>query len=123
MKTEAIAAYLMRYPETTEEQPFGPNVDVYKVAGKIFAIVSPEEEPPSISLKCDPVIALELRHEYDAVTPGYHLNKDHWNTITLNDSVPDRELKKMIAHSYEQVVAGLPKVLRLRISHVDWPHV
>jgi predicted DNA-binding protein (MmcQ/YjbR family) len=123
MKTGAIATYLMRYPETSEEQSFGPNVDVYKVAGKVFAIVSPEEEPSSISLKCDPVIALELREEYDAVTPGYHLNKDHWNTIVLNDSVPDRELKKMIAHSYEQVIAGLPKVLRLRISHVDRPRV
>jgi predicted DNA-binding protein (MmcQ/YjbR family) len=123
MKTEAIATYLMRYPQTSEEQPFGPDVDVYKVAGKIFAIVSPEDDPPAISLKCDPIIALELREEYDAVTPGYHLNKDHWNTIALNGNVPDRELKKMIAHSYEQVVAGLPKALRLRISRVDWPSV
>jgi predicted DNA-binding protein (MmcQ/YjbR family) len=69
------------------------------------------------------VIALELRHEYDAVTPGYHLNKDHWNTVALNGSVPDRELRKMIAHSYEQVVQGLPKVIRERISRVDWPKV
>jgi predicted DNA-binding protein (MmcQ/YjbR family) len=123
VNTEAIATYLLTYPETREEQPFSPNVDAYKVAGKIFAIVSPEDEPPAISLKCDPVIALELRHEYDAVTPGYHLNKDHWNTVALNGSVPDRELRKMIAHSFEQVVQGLPKAIRERISRVDWPKV
>jgi predicted DNA-binding protein (MmcQ/YjbR family) len=120
---EAIATYLMKYPETSEEQPFGPNVDVYKVAGKIFAIVSPEAELPAISLKCDPVIAFALRQEFDAVTPGYHLNKDHWNTVVLNGSVPEKELKKMIAHSYGEVVAGLPKAIRERISRVDWPKV
>ena len=113
----------MAYPETSEEQPFGPNVDVYKVAGKIYAIVSPEEAPPAISLKCDPVIALSLRLEFDAVSPGYHLNKDHWNTVVLNGSVPDKELRKMIAHSYGEVVAGLPKTIRERISRIDWPKV
>jgi predicted DNA-binding protein (MmcQ/YjbR family) len=123
MNTEALATHLMRYPETSEEQPFGPDVDVYKVSGKIFAIVSPDNDPPAISLKCDPLVALELREEYDAVTPGYHLNKDHWNTVVLNGSVPDKEVRKMIAHSYEQVVQGLPKVIRERISRVDWPKV
>jgi predicted DNA-binding protein (MmcQ/YjbR family) len=123
MKNEAIATHLMSYPEASEDQPFRPEVDVYKVAGKIFAILSPEDDPPTISLKCDPIVAQELRHEYDAVTPGYHLNKDHWNTVTLNGSVPDRELKKMISHSYEQVVAGLPKTLRDKIARVDWPRI
>jgi predicted DNA-binding protein (MmcQ/YjbR family) len=121
MNTEALATYLMRYPETIEDQPFGPDVDVYKVAGKMFAIVSPDSEPPAISLKCDPVIALELRAEYEAVTPGYHLNKTHWNTVTLDGDVPDSELKKMITHSFEQVVEGLAKQLRERISRADWP--
>jgi predicted DNA-binding protein (MmcQ/YjbR family) len=123
MKSEEIATYLMTYPETREEQPFGPNVDVYKVAGKIFAIVSPEQEPAAISLKCDPVIALELRQEFAAVTPGYHLNKDHWNTVVLDGTVPDRELRKMIAYSYGEVVEGLAKPVRERISRVDWPKV
>jgi predicted DNA-binding protein (MmcQ/YjbR family) len=123
VKTEEIATYLMTYPETREEQPFGPDVDVYKVAGKMFAIVSPEGETPAISLKCDPLIAIELRQEFDAVTPGYHLNKDHWNTVALDGTVPDRELRKMIAHSYEQVVEGLPKAIRERISRVNWPKV
>jgi predicted DNA-binding protein (MmcQ/YjbR family) len=123
MKAEILAAYLLKYPQTSEEQPFGPDADVYKVAGKIFAILAPDDTPPAISLKCDPVIALELRHEYKSVVPGYHLNKDHWNTVTLDGSIPDSELKKMIAHSYEQVVNGLPKSLRVRLSALEWPAV
>jgi predicted DNA-binding protein (MmcQ/YjbR family) len=116
LKLEAIANLLMKFPETTEEQPFRPEVDVYKVAGKIFAIFSPENSPPSISLKCEPTLALELRDEYSAVTPGYHLNKLHWNTVVLDGSVPDTELKNMIAHSYERVVSGLSKSTRERLS-------
>jgi predicted DNA-binding protein (MmcQ/YjbR family) len=123
MKTDKIALYLMKFPQTTEEQPFGPDTDVYKVAGKIFAIISPDDTPPAISLKCDPIIAIELRDEYESVIPGYHLNKSHWNTVMLDDSVPDDELKKMISHSYEQVVSGLPKTLRVRISGLDWPTI
>jgi predicted DNA-binding protein (MmcQ/YjbR family) len=121
MKPATIAAFALKFPETSEDQPFGPDVDVYKVAGKIFAILSPEATPPALSLKCDPVIALELREEFGAVTPGYHLNKSHWNTVLLDESVPDKEIRKMIVHSYAQVVEGLPKALRVRLSSMDWP--
>jgi predicted DNA-binding protein (MmcQ/YjbR family) len=121
MKPEQIAAFALKFPETNEDQPFGPDVDVYKVAGKIFAILSPESTPPAISLKCDPVIALELREEFGAVTPGYHLNKSHWNTVILDGTVPDVDVKKMIVHSYEQVVSGLPKALRVKLSTATWP--
>src|SRR5271170_2477154 len=121
MKTEKLAQYLMKFPQTTEEQPFGPDVDVYKVAGKIFAIVSPDDTLPAISLKCDPILAMELREGYTSVSPGFHLNKNHWNTVALDGNVPDGELKKMISHSYEQVVNGLPKSLRVRLSALDWP--
>jgi predicted DNA-binding protein (MmcQ/YjbR family) len=85
----------------------------------MFAILSPDETPPSVSLKCDPVLALELREEYSAVTPGYHLNKTHWNTVALDGTVPDHELKQMISHSYERVVSGLPKAVRTQIAHTD----
>jgi predicted DNA-binding protein (MmcQ/YjbR family) len=122
MEPEKVAAFALKFPESSEDQPFGPDVDVYKVAGKIFVILSPEATPPALSLKCDPVIALELREEFGAVRPGYHLNKSHWNTVLLDDSVPDDEIKKMIIHSYEQVVEGLPKALRVRLSQADWPH-
>jgi len=121
MRVERLAAFALSFPETTEEQPFGPSVDVYKIAGKIFAILSPEDSPPSISLKCEPMLALELRAEFDAVIPGYHLNKSHWNTVILDGSVPDNEIKRMISHSYEQVVGGLPKVQRQRLSSNQWP--
>ena len=119
MRLEKIAALAMAFPEVTEEQPFSPGVDVYKVAGKIFAILSAEDKPPAISLKCDPILALELREEFEAVIPGYHLNKVHWNTVVLNGSVPDEEIKNMISHSYELVVKGLPKALRDKIGNVD----
>ncbi len=119
MKLERIAALAMTFPEVSEEQPFGPGVDVYKVSGKIFAIISPDDTPPTISLKCDPLLALELREEFEAVIPGYHLNKAHWNTVILNGTVSDKEIKNMISHSYEQVVRGLPKSLRDRISRSD----
>ncbi len=109
---------MLTFPETTEEQPFRPSVDVYKVAGKMFAILSPEENPPRISLKCDPLLALELRAEYDAVIPGYHLNKTHWNTVLLDGSVRDFEIKEMINHSYLEVVGGLPKAKRERILNI-----
>ena len=119
MKIEKIAAFALAFAEVTEEQPFGPGVDVYKVVNKIFAILSPKDTPPAISLKCDPLLSLELRAEFEAVIPGYHLNKVHWNTVILDGTVPDREIKSMITHSYEQVVAGLPKAIRQRISAVD----
>ncbi len=75
MKSEAIETYLMSFPEASQDQPFGPEVDDYKVEGKIFAILSPEDDPPAISLKCDPLVAVELREEYDTVDPGFRLNK------------------------------------------------
>ena len=120
VELEAIADFLMKFPETTEEQPFRPDVDVYKVAGKIFAIFSPENTPPSISLKCEPTLALELREEYAAVTPGYHLNKTHWNTVSLDGTVPDHELRKMIAHSYEQVVSAASKDAARKMSELKF---
>ncbi|MHB8380299.1 MAG: MmcQ/YjbR family DNA-binding protein [Acidimicrobiales bacterium] len=119
MKLEKLAMLLLSFREVSEEQPFGPGVDVYKVAGKIFAILSPEDKPPALSLKCEPMLALELREEFEAVIPGYHLNKVHWNTVILNGTIPDKELKNMVSHSYDQVVIGLPKALRDRVTRGD----
>jgi len=116
MKVEKIAAFMLAFPESTEEQPFGPDVDVYKVAGKMFAILSPDETPPALSLKCEPMLALELREEFEAVIPGYHLNKTHWNTVILDGSVSDKEIKAMITHSFEQVVSGMTKTVRQRLT-------
>jgi len=95
-----------------ETYPFGPDTAVYKVRGKMFALVPHSAEPPHISLKCDPEWAVVLREAYDAVTPGYHLNKKHWNTIVLDGSIPEDEIEELIDHSYELVVGSLPQRIR-----------
>ena len=95
--------YCLSKPRATEGTPFGPDTLVFKVGGKIFAITSLDETPARANLKCDPDLALELRDRYEQVRPGYHMNKKHWNTVELERGIPDRELKKMIDHSYELV--------------------
>ena len=99
-------------PGSVEDYPFGDEVAVFKVAGRIFALVSLGSPPGSASLKCDPGLAVGLRGQYAAITPGYHLNKRHWNTVTLDGSVPDEELLELIDHSYELVVARLTRAER-----------
>ena len=116
MKPEQVAALALEFADVTEEQPFGPDTDVYKVVGKVFLLLAGRGEPARVSLKCEPSLAVHLREQYDAVTPGYHLNKRHWNTVVLDGSVPDDELADMIEHSYLRVVAGLPKATRFRLT-------
>jgi predicted DNA-binding protein (MmcQ/YjbR family) len=115
MSPEQIANYALSLAEVTEENPFGDGVDVYKVAGKIFAILSPESDPPTVSLKCEPELAVQLRAEHAAIGPGYHLNKKHWNTVVLDGSVPDTELADLVTHSYERVVMGMTKFDQARL--------
>lgn len=98
------------------DYPFGPEVAVFKVAGKMFALMALKEEPLQISLKCDPAEADFFRTLYEAVKPGYHLNKKHWNTITLDGSVPEGLLLKMIGASYALVVKRLSKAERERLK-------
>jgi predicted DNA-binding protein (MmcQ/YjbR family) len=112
MSLEELSEFASQLPGAVEEQPFGPDVDVMKVGGKIFAILTPGAVPEAISLKCDPDLALDLRARYDAVIPGYHLNKRLWNTVHLDGSIPDDEVREMLHHSYEQVVAGLSQSVR-----------
>ena len=99
-------------PGAAETYPFGPDTAVYKVGGKMFALAPWSAEPPTVSLKCDPEWSEVLRKAYDAVRPGYHLNKKHWNTVVLDGSVPDDEVEELIEHSYELVVESLPKRVR-----------
>ncbi|ALS98947.1 MmcQ/YjbR family DNA-binding protein [Lacimicrobium alkaliphilum] len=109
--------YLLSKPEAIEDFPFGPEVAVYKIAGKMFATLGTEKgadgKPEGrMNLKCEPTQALMLREIFSAVIPGYHMNKQHWNTVILDGSVPQGELKRMIDHSYALVVKGLPKAKR-----------
>ena len=97
----------------SEEFPFGDEVSVFKVGGKMFALCGLDAEPPmQLSVKCDPELAVQLRSAYEAITPGYHLNKRHWNTITLDGSVPDDMVADLVGDSYDLVVASLPKTHR-----------
>lgn len=103
-------------PGSSEEYPFGDEVAVFKVGGRIFALVLLNSEPGNVSLKCDPDLAIELRDRYAAITAGYHLNKTHWNTIELDGSVPDDEVSELIDHSHELIVAKLPKAIRAELA-------
>ena len=99
-------------PGAVEDYPFGDGVAVFKIGGRMFALVPLEGSPGSVNLKCDPDVALELRARHPSVRPGYHQNKRHWNTVELDGSIDDDELRCMIDHSYELVVAGLPRAAR-----------
>lgn len=109
---ETLQNYLLKKTGSVEETPFGPQALVYKVMGKMFALVAWEENPLTISLKCDPNEALFLRDLYPAVIPGYHMNKRHWNTVTIDGTIPSLEFWRMIDDSYKLVVQGLKKAER-----------
>lgn len=102
-------------PGSVEDYPFGDDVAVFKVAGKMFALVALTGEHGSVNLKCDPEWALELRAIHEAVRPGYHQNKRHWNTVDLDGTVDDADLREMIDHSYELVASRLPRSQRARL--------
>jgi predicted DNA-binding protein (MmcQ/YjbR family) len=103
MNIEILREYCITKRNVTESFPFGDDTLVFKTDGRIFALVNLEGEL-SINLKCDPVLAVELRERYSSVIPGYHMNKKHWNTVFIDGSVPDKEVFSWIDHSYELVL-------------------
>ena len=109
MNIEQIREYCLKKKGVFEEFPFDEETLVFKVAGKIFLLASLEGIPLQINLKCDPEKAIELREGYEAVQPGYHMSKKHWNTIIMDGSIPDRGILEWIDESYSLVVAGLKK--------------
>ena len=115
MDVELFREYCLGKPHVTEGTPFGETVLVFKVGGKMFALVALDEIPPRANLKCDPDLALELRDRYEQVQPGYHMNKRHWNTVEIESGIPVAELRTMIDHSYELVVKSLPKKAREKL--------
>ncbi len=102
-----------------ETTPFGPEVLVYKVCGKMFALIDPDEFPAYVNLKCDPARALDLRDEYEAIKPGYHMNKKHWNSVYLDATLPDALIRELIGHSYELVVKSLKKSDREALEAIE----
>ncbi len=116
MNLSELKTYLHQKAGTTEETPFGPEALVYKVMGKMFALVGHMSDPLTINLKCDPDDSLALRDQYESINPGYHMNKKHWNTITLNGEVPEPEIYDLIDHSYRLVVNGLRKAQKEELA-------
>jgi predicted DNA-binding protein (MmcQ/YjbR family) len=108
----ALRAWCLERPGVTEEMPFGPVTTVFKVAGKVFALSALDAEPLQVSLKCEPELAEALRRDHEAVRPGYHLNKRHWNTVLCDGSLPDQMILDMVEDSYDLVVEGLPRRVR-----------
>ena len=114
MNIETLREYCLSKKGVTEGFPFGETTLVFKVMDKMFLLVSLNASPLQFNAKCDPDKAIELREEYDAVQPGYHMNKKHWNTITVDGSAPNKKLKEWIDHSYQLVAEKNPKKAKKR---------
>jgi len=109
MNLEEFREYCLSKKGATEDMPFGPETIVFKVMSKLFALTGTDEIPATANLKCDPERAIQLREQYSSIIPGWHMNKKHWNTITLDSELDDRLIMELIDHSYELVAAGLTK--------------
>ena len=112
MDAAELRRWCLAQSGAVEDFPFGPEHSVFKVGGKMFALSTLERTPLEVSAKCEPELALQLRDTYTAIRPGYHLNKRHWNTITLDGSLSDQLVLELIADSYDLVVSALPKRTR-----------
>jgi predicted DNA-binding protein (MmcQ/YjbR family) len=115
LNVEQFRSYCLAKRGVTEEFPFGEETLVYKVMGKMFALADVTLFE-SINLKCDPELAAELREQYPAVQPGYHMNKKHWNTVLMDGSLPDKLVKNWIDNSYNLVVASLPAKVKAELK-------
>jgi len=116
MTRDDVLAVCLALPAAEETYPFGDEVAVLKVGGKMFALVPLSGEPESVNLKCDPARALELRDAYSGIRPGYHQNKKHWNTVVLDGSVEDDVVRGLITDSYDLVVSALPRAIRAELG-------
>ena len=113
---EPLRDHMLAKPGCVEEYPFGPQAMVFKVAGKMFGLLAWEEVPVSISLKCDPERSLELREEHEGINGAYHMNKKHWHSVAMGDSVDMVLVRELMDHSYELVIATLPGKERERLQ-------
>lgn len=116
MHIEIFREYCLHKRGVTEETPFGEFTLVYKVMGKMFALADMNSQPLSFNVKCEPEKALQLREEYAAVQPGYHMNKRHWNTVLADGSVPDDQLREWIDDSYRLVAASLTNLQKQALA-------
>ncbi len=115
MDIETYRDYCLQKKGVTEDFPFDNKTLVFKVMGKLFALTDIELFK-SVNLKCDPLYALELRVDFSGIIPGYHMNKKHWNTVQMNEDVPDQKIKELIDLSYDLVAKGLTKKLKEELA-------
>ncbi|MFJ1731929.1 MmcQ/YjbR family DNA-binding protein [Streptomyces sp. NPDC088254] len=117
MTPEELRAFCLSFEAVTEDFPFRPEISVFKVLGKMFALSWIDARPLKVNLKCDPEDAVRLRADHpDLIAPGYHMNKRHWNTVTVDGALPGQLVRELIEDSYDLVVAGLPRAERLRLD-------
>ncbi len=114
-----LESYCLQKAGTEKTFPFGPDTAVMKVLGKMFALYSPEDDGVlSVNLKADPDWSMMLREHYEAVRPGYHMNKKHWNTVRIDGTISDQEIWEMVDHSYNLVVKSLKKSEREKLAAI-----
>jgi predicted DNA-binding protein (MmcQ/YjbR family) len=116
VRPAALRDLCLSFRGSEETFPFGSVTSVFKVGGKMFALSQLSRKPLRVSLKCEPLLAEQLREAHRAVLPGYHLNKRHWNTVVIDGSLPDQTIKDMVEDSYDLVVSQLPAARRLALG-------
>ena len=122
MTLEDLRRFALSLPDTTEDMPFGPDILVLRLHGKIFMLITLDVAPLRINLKCDPSRAVELRALYPQVTPGWHMNKKHWNSVTELELLPKGLVRSLICHSYNCVLSSLPMKERRSLYPVDYSY-
>ncbi|MFJ3989481.1 MmcQ/YjbR family DNA-binding protein [Streptomyces sp. NPDC090032] len=115
MTPQELRALCLSFNAAVEEFPFNPDTSVFKVLGKLFALSNLDARPLTVNLKCDPEDAVRLRADHEAIVPGWHMNKRHWNTVTVAE-LPARMVRELVEDSYDLVVAGLPRAERLKLD-------
>ncbi|MGP4050804.1 MmcQ/YjbR family DNA-binding protein [Streptomyces sp. 2A115] len=117
MTPEEMRTFCLSFNAAVEDFPFSPETSVFKVLGKLFALTALDAAPLKVNLKCDPDDAVRLRKDHPGlIVPGWHMNKRHWNTVTVDGDLPDSLVRELIEDSYDLVVAGLPRAERLRLD-------
>jgi predicted DNA-binding protein (MmcQ/YjbR family) len=118
MNIEELRAYCLSLKNAEEAMPFGPDILIFRVGGKIFLICGLDNSPLQFNVKCDPEKAIELRERYNWVIPGYHMSKKHWNTIIINGSISEKLIHQWITDSYNLVISGLSKAEQKRLKEM-----
>lgn len=117
MTPQELRTFCLAFNGAVEDFPFNPQTSVFKVQGRLFALADLRSRPLTVNLKCDPEDAVRLRAGHEGlIVPGWHMNKRHWNTVTVDGGLPDRLVRELIEDSYDLVVAGLPRADRLRLD-------